>query len=558
MVRTLWTGIALAGLLAGGAGATQPTALTEAKTRGSVVDWTVLVSYQRAVLTVSTPDGEVVRSEIGPASSPTFGAFDETGEARPDGDYNWELRLDPVLPADVERQLAAALARGDERAARKIRRTHGLDRELVQSGNFVLTGGAFVAGEETEPKPLTPTAKLGPVTAADYVVNDDLIVRGRACVGAACSNGMFFPAGPFVVADKLSTIFFDDTTSPTDTDWAIYTNAGPVVNQGFSVVDYKSGTLPFTISARAPTSSIFVDSVGRVGLGTSTPAQSVHIGGRPFSEFPTIRLDGPTVWDIAGNFAASEFAISDVTSGNAPLTITPGGGLFKGIHIDAAGAVGIETIAPEAKLHVASSGSGSTDGKLLVKNISATITGRELIEGNNNGTALIVLNDAEAAGNRWAFGSAAGGTFLWDNQADPAVEMSLDTAGNLTTTGTVNGVSSREAKTAFAALDPKVTLSRVASLPISTWSYKADGPGVRHAGPMSEDFYQAFQLGQDDKHISFTDSAGIALAAVQGLNQVVQGLNQIVQEKDREIADLKSRLEALERIVLDQRHQPRR
>ncbi len=123
------------------------------------------------------------------------------------------------------------------------------------------------------------------------------------------------------------------------------------------------------------------------------------------------------------------------------------------------------------------------------------------------------------------------------------LRVQLDTNGNLTTTGTVNGVSSRAAKMNFdTSLDPKEALSRVAALPISIWSYKADGPGVRHMGPMSEDFYQAFKLGQDDKHISFTDSAGVALAAVQGLNQ-------IVQEKDKEISDLKSRIEALEKMV---------
>ena len=84
-------------------------------------------------------------------------------------------------------------------------------------------------------------------------------------------------------------------------------------------------------------------------------------------------------------------------------------------------------------------------------------------------------------------------------------------------------------------------LSRVTALPVSLWSYKTDA-GVRHIGPMAEDFHHAFGLGEDDKHIAPGDQAGVALLAVQGINQVVQ-------EKDKEIADLKSRIEALEKLV---------
>jgi len=203
--------------------------------------------------------------------------------------------------------------------------------------------------------------------------------------------------------------------------------------------------------------------------------------------------------------------------------------------------VGIGTASPSALLHVASSGSGTTDGKLKIENTSGTVAGREMVEVRNNGSAVWILTDTSSAAASWGFASS-GGTLFFDNRSDAQVEMQIDTNGNVTTSGTVNGVSSRDAKMNFDTLDPKEALSRVAALPISIWSYKADGPGVRHLGPMSEDFYQAFKLGLDDKHISFTDSAGVALAAVQGLNQVVQ-------EKDKEISDLKSRIEALEKMV---------
>lgn len=113
---------------------------------------------------------------------------------------------------------------------------------------------------------------------------------------------------------------------------------------------------------------------------------------------------------------------------------------------------------------------------------------------------------------------------------------------NMQLFGTLTQGSSRDIKTGFGSLDPREALHRVSALPISLWSYKADGPAVRHLGPMAEDFHSAFGLGPDDEHVAPSDQAGVALLALQGLHQVVQ-------EKDREIADLQGRLEELERIV---------
>jgi hypothetical protein len=56
---------------------------------------------------------------------------------------------------------------------------------------------------------------------------------------------------------------------------------------------------------------------------------------------------------------------------------------------------------------------------------------------------------------------------------------------------------------------------------------------------MAQDFYAAFGLGEDDKHINTVDPDGVALAAIQGLYE-------LVQEKDAKISALEARLEAME------------
>jgi hypothetical protein len=61
-----------------------------------------------------------------------------------------------------------------------------------------------------------------------------------------------------------------------------------------------------------------------------------------------------------------------------------------------------------------------------------------------------------------------------------------------------------------------------------------------HLGPMAQDFRA------DDKHIATVDADGVALAAIQGLNQK---LTEELKRRDTENAELRTRLERLERLL---------
>jgi hypothetical protein len=126
--------------------------------------------------------------------------------------------------------------------------------------------------------------------------------------------------------------------------------------------------------------------------------------------------------------------------------------------------------------------------------------------------------------------------------------MRLDSNGNLNISGGFGSLSDRNAKERFEPVNPRAVLDEVTSLPLSRWSYKTD-PETRHLGPMAQDFFAAFELGTDDKHIGLGDEGGVALAAIQGLNEKVQSQN---AELRAENAGLKQRLERLEKLVLKQ------
>lgn len=148
-----------------------------------------------------------------------------------------------------------------------------------------------------------------------------------------------------------------------------------------------------------------------------------------------------------------------------------------------------------------------------------------------------------------------GGGFSWyeggthsNNQNSPGaggVERMRLNSGGLRVNGTFVSSSDRNVKENFAPVEPRAVLAKVAALPLSSWNYKADA-ATRHVGPMAQDFYAAFGVGPDDKHIATVDADGVALAAIQGLNQKLEAA---VAEKDVRIAGLERRLAALEKLL---------
>ena len=64
---------------------------------------------------------------------------------------------------------------------------------------------------------------------------------------------------------------------------------------------------------------------------------------------------------------------------------------------------------------------------------------------------------------------------------------------------------------------------------------------------LQQDFKTAFGVGGSDTGITTVDADGVALAAIQGLNEK---LREELRRRDAENAELKQRLAALEKIVL--------
>jgi hypothetical protein len=112
--------------------------------------------------------------------------------------------------------------------------------------------------------------------------------------------------------------------------------------------------------------------------------------------------------------------------------------------------------------------------------------------------------------------------------------------------GSWSSLSDRNAKENLRPVDGRVVLEKVAALPLATWNYKSQNTAVRHIGPMAQDFRAAFGVGENDTTITTIDADGVALAAIQGLNQK---FDEQLKEKDTRISALEKELAELKQAV---------
>lgn len=370
----------------------------------SEVRWRPQVEYGRLVLTVSTPSGDVIRQEFEAGTDPSFKLIDKKGFNLADGQYTYELRVIPTISLEVKKALAASRENGNsEEVIRELQKSGQLPVNItVQSGSFrVEKGAVFTGSPEDGVEPRSPSENSGganglqnkkkggggggPVTIQDFVIADDLIVQGSACVGLDCVNNESFGFDTIRLKENNTRIKFDDTSTAAgfpNNDWQLTANdsASGGANK-FSIEDITGAKVPFTITAGAPTNSVFVASNGKVGLRTSTPVLDVHAN---TSDTPAIRLEqnnsgGFTAqtWDIGANEA--NFFVRDVTGGSRlPFRVRPGAPTSS-IDINASGNVGIGTASPGFKLSVSTDATGSDP--VMVELKGATNGNRHLLLG---------------------------------------------------------------------------------------------------------------------------------------------------------------------------------
>src|SRR3954452_2871255 len=300
------TGAALLSLIAFGAGAEQRTARMVTTTRA--IEWHPPVdqaSTGAGVLSVQRPDGEVITQTFDAGRSPMLRL-----DGLADGVYSYELRVAQTESAP-----------------------------FVQSGSFAIANGAVVA----------PTAVEKHLHAgSDTLFTDFVSAQGGVCAGFDCTGTETFGVATAKVKANNTRFKFEDTsTSPgfPSTDWQLSANdnfSGGL--NKFYVEDLPPATVPLLIEGGTPSNALYLDSTGRIGLGTSTPARDLTIS-VPVSA--GIRMEQNAspfqAWDIVANSA--NFYVRDVNHEGNPFIIktsAPNNSLV----VDSTGNIGLGVAVP--------------------------------------------------------------------------------------------------------------------------------------------------------------------------------------------------------------------
>jgi len=501
--------------------------------------------YGRLILTVSAPNGEVFRREFEGGVTPSFKLINEKGVSLSDGQYTYELRAVPKLSREARKALAASREAGNsEEVMRELQRIGQLPSTItVQSGTFQVLQGAVYAGapdEGTEPRTTNQIQSKkkgggGTVTIQDVVTADDIIVQGSACIGLDCVNNESFGFDTIRLKENNTRIKFEDTSAAgfPSNDWQLTANdsASGGANK-FSIEDITGARVPFTITAGAPTNSLFVSSTGRVGLRTATPVLDLHI---TTTDTPAHRLEQTNgggftaqTWDIAGNEA--NFFVRDVTGGSRlPFRIRPGAPTSS-VDIAASGNVGIGTASPARKLEV----SGTTNVGVKITDTSIANAAFLVYLRNSNGTLAgrqFSILDENALADRLIINSS--GQIGIGGLLNPTNPLEHANGARLTAAGVWADASSRTLKTNIQSITTREALGTLAKLNPVKFQYKAE-LGETYAGFIAEDVPDLVAT-SDRKTLASMD--------------IVAVLTKVVQEQQKTIAKLTAKMARLEKRV---------
>jgi len=265
---------------------------------------------EASLLSVQRPDGEVITEMFAAGRNPSLEL-----DGLADGVYTYELR---TSQADA--------------------------RPSIQAGSFMVANGAVVSPDAVERRFGGRVLKPG----VETFFTTDVSAQGGVCAGFDCTSAESYGLATAKLKANNTRLKFEDTsTSPgfATTDWQL--SANDTFSGGankFFVEDLTAATVPLLIEGATPNNTLYLDSTGRVGIGTSTPGRNLSISD-PVSTI--IRMEQSAspfqAWDIVANSA--NFYVRDVNHEFNPFIIrtqAPNNSLV----IDSAGRIGLGVASP--------------------------------------------------------------------------------------------------------------------------------------------------------------------------------------------------------------------
>ena len=253
----------------------------------------------------------------------------------------------------------------------------------------------------------------------------------------------------------------------------------------------------------------------------STPTTSANTNNHVYDDYGTIGGGGD-------NHAGSQGSVQD----NDPFATVSGGGLNRARGGYSAIGGGYDNNADGLYSTIAG-------GSLNTANGNYSFAAGYQAKANNTGSFVW------ADSNGFPFYSSGLDTFRARATGGVEFVTGIDSSG-LTTAGVEvpaggtgwNAVSDQTLKSEITPVDTAAVLDEVANMPVSEWQFTEDESGTRYIGPMAQDFYAAFGLGEDDTTINSVNMDGVTLAAIQGLHAENEALAATVEQMETRITEL--------------------
>lgn len=324
------------------------------------------------------------------------------------------------------------------------------------------------------------------------------------------------------------------------------------------------GALQF-VDRTVGASRMTIQTSGNVGIGTTTPGTTLEVNGNSYLD-GFVSINGNNILDFGRGLAGKGLYSGEIgygISGGNVLDIY-GGGAYpnRSTEIISEGSIildGPTTVyygvnAPNLALNTT-----LNEGVLSIGGVTHLNDNPIYLRSGTDHNHRLVYNDTvqmslggvrtvDGAG-LFGYQGGALGTTIYASSGGTLATLAWDEYNiYVADAGFSYGwltYSDRNMKTNFVAVDHRSTLAKVADLPVTEWSY-TNRPSLRHIGPMAQDFHAAFG-GRDDKTISISDEAGVAISAIKGLNEIVQNQEAEIQTLKQQVQVLQAAVDAMKR-----------
>jgi hypothetical protein len=298
--------------------------------------------------------------------------------------------------------------------------------------------------------------------------------------------------------------------------------------------DAEGGTSP----------NIVTDDFGTIGggrgnmagnnAGPTDDSESATVGGGSFN-----RAEGHAS-TIGGGFvntaSGAEATVGGGRSNDASATQSTVGGGTENV------AGGLRATVGGGEANVANGSRAAIGGGLgnIATGAFATVPGGRLGQAMHTGSFVWAdstnLTFPSQAINQFRVRSTGGAQFV--SAVDPTTGAASAGVALAPGGGAWTNSSDRGLKANVVTVDGADILRRLSTVPITQWNLKAQDAAVKHVGPMAQDFYSAFGLGEDERYLNTGDVDGIALVSIQALYQIVTALERKTADLERLTAGL--------------------